>query len=212
MEIGMSVAARKEELRRRIVRGRVAEPDKEAKSWTILKKVFLLPQFQQARTVLFYVDAGSEVRTRPFIPRAMALGKRVAVPYCARDEEGQDVLRLFLLRDLEELEPGAFGILEPKPDLRGRTERVLAAHEVDMVLVPGVVFDRRGGRIGHGWGYYDRLLRSVRPDCWLVGLAYESQVVEEVPMEPQDVFVDLVVTERAVYVARRRVSGAQDPG
>ncbi|MDR7416124.1 MAG: 5-formyltetrahydrofolate cyclo-ligase [Armatimonadota bacterium] len=208
----MSVAARKEELRRRIIRGRAAEPDKEAKSRAILERVFRLPPFRQARTVLFYVDAGSEVRTRAFIPRAMALGKRVAVPYCARDEQGQDALRLFLLQDLQELEPGAFGILEPKPELRGYPERALAAQEVDMVLVPGVVFDRRGGRIGHGWGYYDRLLRSVRPDCWLVGLAYECQVVEEVPMEPRDVFVDLVVTERAVYVGRGRPSGTRGAG
>ncbi|MDR5709402.1 MAG: 5-formyltetrahydrofolate cyclo-ligase [Armatimonadota bacterium] len=206
----MSVAARKQELRRRITRARAAEPDKEAKSRVILERVFRLPQFQRARTVLFYVDTGSEVRTRPFIPRAMALGKRVAVPYCTRDEGGQDVLRLFVLRNPAELEPGAFGILEPKPALRERVERSLAVQEVDMVLVPGVVFDRQGGRIGHGRGYYDRLLGSVRPDCWLVGLAYECQVVEEVPMEPQDVYLDLVVTERTTYTGRRQLLRAVD--
>ncbi|MCS7173432.1 MAG: 5-formyltetrahydrofolate cyclo-ligase [Armatimonadetes bacterium] len=202
----MSVAVCKQELRRRITRARVAEPDKEAKSRAILEKVFRLPQFQQARTVLFYVDAGSEVRTRPFLPRAMAMGKRVAVPYCTRDERGQDVLQLFVLQDLAELEPGSFGILEPKPVLRAG--RALTAQEVDMVLVPGVVFDRQGGRLGHGWGYYDRLLSGMRPDCWLVGLAYECQVVEEVPMEPQDIYLDLVITERTTYVGRRWLARA----
>ncbi len=203
----MDVASLKSALRRRILQARMAEPDKEEKSRIILEQVFQLPQFQQARTVEFYVDVGSEVRTRPFLPQALALGKRVAVPYCDRDESGEEGLRLFLLRDLSELERGAYGVWEPQAALRELADRRCRVEEVDLMLVPGVVFDHRGGRIGRGGGHYDRLLRHVRPDCWLVGLAYECQVVEEVPMEPHDVYLDLVITERATYRGMRGRSG-----
>lgn len=189
----------KEELRKRIAGVRAAEPDKDKKSRAILERVFALPAFRDARTVQFYLDTKSEVRTRSFIPRAMELGKKVIVPYCARDERGKDVLRLFPLERFDELEVGAFGILEPKVALRDQPEKRWDIRDVDLILVPGVVFDRRGGRIGHGWAYYDGLLRLARPDCWFVGLAYECQVVDEVPMEPQDVHMDLVVTEQNVY-------------
>lgn len=205
----VDVRALKAELRKRITRARVAEPDKDEKSRAILERVFALPAFRDARAVQFYLDTGSEVRTRSFIPRAVELGKRVIVPYCAQDKRGQEVLRLFPLESLDELEAGAFGILEPKVALRDRPGKQWDIRDVDLVLVPGVVFDRRGGRIGHGRAYYDELLRLARPDCWLVGLAYECQVVDEVPMGPQDVYMDLVVTEQNVYEGvRRRFPGA----
>ncbi len=202
----MDAAVLKSALRWRILQARMAEPDKDEKSRIILEQVFRLPQFQSARTVAFYVDVGSEVRTRPFLPQALALGKRVAVPYCEQDERGER-LRLFLLRDLSELERGAYGVWEPRAALRERADRRCRVEEVDLMLVPGVVFDRRGGRIGRGGGHYDQLLREARPDCWLVGLAYECQVVEEVPMEPHDVYLDLVITERATYRGTRGRSG-----
>ncbi len=193
----------KEELRKRITRARVREPEKDEKSRVIMEKVFALPQFAQAQIVQFYVDAASEVRTRQFIPKAMALGKTVIVPYCTKDEQGDDILKLFRLESMDELDIGAFNILEPKPELRDLPEKRFDVRNVDLILVPGVVFDRRGGRIGHGWGYYDKLLRLARPEAWLIGLAYECQVVDEVPMDPQDVFVDLVVTEQHIYEGKR---------
>jgi len=72
-------------------------------------------------------------------------------------------------------------------------------------LVPGVAFDKRGGRLGNGAGYYDRLLSQVRADCLLVGICYESQLVSDVVTEPHDVFMDYVITEAALYRGRGRV-------
>lgn len=205
MDVADSAGVRtlKGELRNWISKARAAEPDKDGKSRAILERVLALPAFRDARAVQFYLDTGSEVRTRSFIPRALELGKKVVVPYCTRDERGEEVLGLFALEDLDELEPGAFRILEPKAALRERPAKQWDVRDVDLILVPGVVFDRRGGRIGHGWAYYDKLLRLARPDCWLVGLAYECQVVDEVPMGPQDVYMDLVVTEQNVYEGLR---------
>jgi 5-formyltetrahydrofolate cyclo-ligase len=112
------------------------------------------------------------------------------VPWCHGDH-----LRLFLLRDLAELDVGRFGILEPRAVLRERPDRNIDPCELDLLVIPGVAFDRRGGRIGHGRGYFDRLLIEVRESATLIGLAFDCQVFDHVPTEPHDVPMDLVVTE-----------------
>ncbi|MEE8537746.1 MAG: 5-formyltetrahydrofolate cyclo-ligase, partial [Acidobacteriota bacterium] len=115
-------------------------------------------------------------------------------------------LELFHLRKMEELEPGYYGILEPRTDLTGRPARRFDIENVDMILVPGVAFDRRGGRMGHGQGFCDRLLRRARPQTPLIALAFECQLVEVVPMEEHDHYVDKVVTENTIYDGRHRRS------
>ena len=76
--------------------------------------------------------------------------------------------------------------------------------ELDVIMVPGVAFDRRGGRTGHGKGYYDKLLEHARRDTPLVALAFECQLFPEIPVQPHDVFMDMVITESAVYPGRGR--------
>lgn len=187
----------KKAVRERVMEARNAEPDKEDKSRRICERVFALPEFAAARVVQFYIDVRSEVRTRSFIPRALELGKKVVVPYCV-DEH----LELFPLEHPDELTLGAFKILEPRPDLRALPHKRFDVKSVDLMMVPGVVFDRRGGRMGHGWGFYDRLLQGARPDTHLVALAFECQIVGEVPMEEHDIPVHKVVTEENVYEGR----------
>ena len=121
-------------------------------------------------------------------------GKRVVVPYCVGGQ-----IQLFLLADVEELAAGGLGILEPKPALRGDPSRHVEPAGLDLVLVPGVAFDRRGGRLGRGKGYYDGLLAHIRPDTSLVALAFECQIVPEIPMLPHDVYMHKVITEKAIY-------------
>jgi 5-formyltetrahydrofolate cyclo-ligase len=173
------------------------QPNKDELSRRILERVFNLAEYDVAKTVLFYIDARSEVRTRPAIGQALASEKTIAVPYCVGDE-----LELFRLASMDELAPGAFGVLEPKPELRPAAKRVEAG-DLDLVIVPGVAFDRRGGRLGHGAGYYDRLLRRRRADAATIGLAFERQVFDEIPMAPHDVRMDVVVTETSVYSVGR---------
>jgi 5-formyltetrahydrofolate cyclo-ligase len=188
----------KKAVRQRIMEARNTEPDKDGKSRRICERVFALPEFTAARVVQFYIDVRSEVRTRSFIPRALELGKQVVVPYCV-DEH----LELFHLEHPDELAVGAFKILEPRPELRALPHKRFDVETVDLMMVPGVVFDRRGGRMGHGWGFYDRLLERARPDTHLVALAFECQIVDEVPMEAHDIPVHKVVTEEGVYEGRR---------
>ncbi len=83
-------------------------------------------------------------------------------------------------------------------------EKKLQPTDLDLIMVPGVAFDRNGGRTGHGKGYYDKLLQHARKDAPLVALAFECQLFDEIPMEPHDIFMDAVVTEVGVFIGRGR--------
>jgi 5-formyltetrahydrofolate cyclo-ligase len=190
----------KQAIRREALARRKLLPEKDSPSAAICQRLFKLKEYTAAGTVLFYVNVRSEVRTRPTLTSALNSEKRIVVPYCVDDR-----LELFHLESLDELEPAAFGILEPKAPLRELAERHLDPKEIDFVIAPGVAFDRRGGRLGHGLGYYDRLLQRLRPEAVIVGLAFECQLFNEIPMSSHDVFMDVVVTESAVYEGRRRL-------
>ena len=194
------LAARKQALREQAFENRKAQQDKDELSRTILATFHSLLEYATARTVLYYVDARSEVRTRFDLPTALASGKKVVVPWC--NDAGE--LELFYLEGMEELELGMYRILEPLAGLRRKPEKQVAVADLDLVMVPGVAFDERGGRIGHGKGYYDKLLQNARPDCPLVALAFECQIVPEVPMGQYDIYMDKVITERRVIEGRGR--------
>ncbi len=175
---------------------------KDRLSQAICGQLATLPEYVEAQTVMFYVDFDDEVRTRHFFPIAWQQGKRIVVPYCvpgppaARDA---NQIGLFPLKTFDELTVGTWGILEPKLALRNREDRKIDARQLDLIVVPGVAFDRTGGRLGHGKGYYDRLLAQVRPDATLVALAFECQLFPAVPMQPHDVPMHKVITEKTVY-------------
>ncbi len=192
---------RKAALREQARKARVAQADKDALSRRICDTFLALPEHAAARTVMWYVDAGSEVRTRHTLPAAIAAGKRVVVPWCVVET---NELELFHLEEMSELVEGAYRILEPKPELRGLPAKRVAPGELDLVMVPGTAFDPRGGRMGQGKGYYDRLLAHARPDAPLVALAFDCQVFDEIPVAPHDVFMDKVVTETRVIEGQGR--------
>jgi 5-formyltetrahydrofolate cyclo-ligase len=114
------------------------------------------------------------------------------------------VLELFLLEDMEELAIGMYKILEPKPELRSLPGKRVAVDELDLIMVPGVAFDRRGARMGHGFGYYDKLLEHARRDAPLVALAFECQIFPEIPTQAHDIFMDKIITEQAIYRGKGR--------
>jgi 5-formyltetrahydrofolate cyclo-ligase len=198
-----AVQTQKFAMRREAESRRAAFPARDAASAAIWARFLTLPEYVAARAVMLYVDFGNEVRTQPHLPRLFADGKRVVVPYCVGDE-----LRLFCLERIDEIAPGRFGVLEPRAELRGDPQKSVLPSELDLVMTPGVAFDRRGGRLGHGRGFYDRLLRQLRPKALVVGVAFECQLFDEVPMTATDVFVDRVATEAAVYMGQGR-AGSQ---
>ena len=169
----------------------------EAKSAAIREPLCALPEFEAAGTVLLYATYGSEVRTVPIIERALAAGKRVALPLIEREANRLRPLQIRSLAD--DTVPGVWGIPQPVP--ARCPELHLAAF--DLILTPGVGFDERCYRLGHGKGYYDRLLkaaREARPRVLAVAAAFDLQVVAELPVEPHDQSVDLIFTESRVLV------------
>lgn len=191
----------KRRLRAQLRSGSAGRTGQDELSRPIWERLFSLTEYRRAGTVLAYVDMPGEVRTQPYLAAVQGQGKQLVVPYC----DGQE-LRLFFLESLADLSPGTLGILEPKPELRALPTRRADVSVLDLLIVPGMAFDRRGARLGHGKGYFDRLLSRVPPAASLVGLAFEWQVLPELPMLPHDVYMDLVVTELATYPGQGRGS------
>lgn len=196
----MDIAQRKTEIRTESHARRNAQENKDELSRRIVAGFMALPEYVAAKTVMFYVDVRSEVRTRNDLAAALASGKRIVVPWC--NDQGE--LELFHLASMEELQIGMYKILEPKPELRSVPLKQVPVEELDLIMVPGVAFDRRGGRMGHGKGYYDKLLEHARPDTPLVALAFECQMFPEIPVAEHDIFMDKIITEAAVYEGRGR--------
>jgi len=184
----------KQQMRTEASARRAKHADAEHASRAIFGQLASLPQYARARTVMFYLDVRTEVRTRWFVPTAWDEGKRVVAPYC----EGHEI-ELFRLDGLDELAPGIMHVLEPKPELRRQPDRHVAPTEIDLIVTPGLAFDRRGGRLGYGKGYYDRFFHRVRADSVKAAVCFECQMFPEIPLLPHDVRMDVVVTEKAVY-------------
>jgi 5-formyltetrahydrofolate cyclo-ligase len=191
---------RKQALREQAHSARNKQENKDELSAQIVAKFMALPDYASARTVMFYIDVRSEVRTRQALPAALESGKRIVVPWC--NEKGE--LELFHLQSMDELAVGMYKILEPKAELRTLAEKQLQAEDLDLVMVPGVAFDRRGARMGHGKGYYDKLLQHARKETPLVALAFECQLFPEIPTANHDIFMDKIITEKEIYSGRGR--------
>jgi 5-formyltetrahydrofolate cyclo-ligase len=191
--------ADKHQLRKRCLRYRCEQPDKQVYSRQICTWLTKMPEYQTARIVATYVSLSQEAQTFELINRAWSDDKEVVVPCCVSNE-----LHMFHLKAMTDLVPCTLNILEPRQDLRQREERWLDVSQIDLFIVPGVAFDRSGGRLGHGKGYYDRLLAKAQPGTPKIAFAFERQVVDQVPMTTDDVLVDYVITERQVYRCKRK--------
>ncbi len=189
----------KKSIREQAHANRQAQTEKEELSQKICETFARLPEFSAAGTVMVYIDVRTEVRTRHYLPALLQSGKRIVVPYCVDKE-----LELFRLENMDELAIGMYKILEPKNELRELAAKRVDVKELDLIMVPGVAFDRRGARMGHGFGYYDKLLEHARPDAPLVALAFECQLFPEIPTQAHDVFMDKIVTEKAIYPGKGR--------
>ena len=156
------------------------------------------------KTVLAYCSVGNEPSTLALIDSLLKSGKRVCLPLCTDlDEEGHrtgafDAMEARVITSFDDLTAGAYGIPEPKTD----TELV-PPEEIDIIILPCVGCDRQCRRIGHGAGYYDKYLTTVRKDCFTMALCYEEALADELPAEEHDVPVDAVVTEKTVYRWRK---------
>lgn len=180
----------KPDLKRRLraERIRMSKRAVREKSLCIYRRLVDVPAYQLARCIACYVSIKNEVDTRTVIPKSIGSGKRVGVPI-TREEGDMDFQAIAGLSDLR---PVHYGLREPVPN----PPMVLLPHTIDLILVPGIAFDRLGHRIGSGGGYYDRFL--VRTEAVRIGLSYGFQIIDRVPAEPHDVKMDLIITENEV--------------
>jgi len=179
-------------LRRKVLqaRDRLTQAARRTRSAALHGRLWGLAPFAAAEVLFIYVDFRSEVETLALIDQCLAKGKQVIVPLVAEDNQ----LIPCRLTALDELRPGAFGIPEPDPQ---RCARV-APGTIDLVLLPGSVFDAEGGRLGYGGGYYDRFLVNEAPQALRLGVCFELQLVEALPLLPHDQRLDILVTESRV--------------
>lgn len=157
------------------------------KSSRIKKRIFEMDLFRDAQTILFYVSYGNEVYTHDMIKESISLGKTVVVP---KSVTKNNALILSQLTDWNNLEVGAYNILEPKQESIEQVD----VESIDLIIVPGVVFDESGNRIGHGKGYYDRLLNDSQ-NIPNIGLAFELQMIDNIESEKHDEKIDVIITE-----------------
>lgn len=193
----------KHEIRRRVCQQRdsLGPAEITRKSALIGQKLRLLPAYRRARKVMFFLSFRSEVDTRRMVEESMARGMQVLVPRAV--PASRELIPSLLLDWERDLAPGAYGIPEPRPEAL----RPAQPGEIDLLVVPGVAFDLKGNRLGYGGGYYDRFIRTLKPECLLVAPAFELQLLPAVPVEAWDRPVDWIVTEARVIFTGRKFAG-----
>ena len=160
------------------------------RSRVIVRALLKTEEFQRARAVLIYLSKDEEVATDELMAEAFAVGKRVLVPVV---DPVSDELQIAELSGPEpKFQSGAFGVREPAPE----ELNIVSPDGIDLVVAPGVGFDRRGGRIGYGKGYYDRLLRQLATTVPRVALAFDFQVLDAVPQNEDDIRMHTLITEK----------------
>lgn len=163
----------------------------QSKSHDITYFVVTSDLFKQAKTIMIYLPIKNEVQTEAIIETAWQLGKKVCIPVC--QPNFKEIIPSMLI-EWKDVTKGTFGILEPTAE----NIRSIPKEEIDIIFVPGVVFDRAGNRVGFGAGYYDKFLPKLRKEAAIIALAYDFQIVDSIPAEEHDVAMDYIITEEGI--------------
>lgn len=181
------------------IRNSLTVAERTDKSREIIRRLRDCEPYRSAKVVLTYVSFGSEVETREFLQRIIADGKTAAVPVC--DTKTCEI-KAYAVRDAGDLGAGAYGILEPEPEkIRTGVVPPVGKSEIDLVVLPGLGFDRSGYRLGYGKGYYDRFLDGFG-GC-SAGLCFDCCVADRICRDGHDLPADYVITETSVIKATR---------
>ena len=184
----------KQSIREKISAALKAMPADEfqLKTEAIRKRLFEFANFLEANIVLLYVNGPGETQSEEIIQRSYDYGKIVVLP-AFNPEKHTTILRK-VDRPASELIPGARGVKEPDP----KKCKKVPIKCIDIAIVPGIAFDEKGGRIGTGRGYYDRLIPRLPITTRKVALTMEAQIIPQIPMESHDRYVDIIITEKRV--------------
>lgn len=183
----------KEKLRTDIlkIRNSMSEEDIKSKSAMIVQKLIHSKSYQNAKSILCYVNFGSEVITKDIIDFSILEGKKVSIPYCIKETKEMVACSF---TSWENLSRSSYGILEPNKN----NIKIIDRRTIDLIIVPGAVFDIHGNRIGYGAGYYDRYLHRVKEDICKIALAFSNQIVPKIPKGIYDIPVNYIITEENI--------------
>ena len=186
----MTLAEEKKALRTFIrKKERTLDPAYKAESSAaICRHLIDYPAYRDAKVVMALVGTEHEIDTTALLLDAIAQGKTLCVPRCKEEH----LMDLCVISSMDDLEPGAYGILEPKKNCP-----TVTAEQIDFAVIPCLSFDRKGGRLGQGGGYYDRFLSALR--CESVLICREQLTVEHVPCEVHDLKCTRLATENGIF-------------
>jgi len=190
VQLSKNIVDEKDRIRRSILAKLRSQSDKErfVRSQEIKRRLFEDSCFQPAKSVMFYISKDYEVDTTEMIEEAIKSGKTVIVPVTKTHEKSIIPSRI---RDLKgQLQKGPFGVYEPKKEYI----EAVNTKDIDTIIVPGIAFDKKGNRIGHGEGYFDRFLKNLPKSTPSIGLAFKFQIVECIKTLSWDVPVTKVIS------------------
>jgi len=164
----------------------------EEKTNRIETRLFEFANFLESNISLLYVNHGFEVNTRGILDRCLGYNKIIVLPTFNTASFQMKLMKVDNLGT--DLKIGPRGILEPDPT----TCKVVPIERIDIAIIPGVALDEKGGRIGSGEGFYDRLIPKLPITTRKVSLAFECQIIQQVPMESHDKYVDIIITEKRI--------------
>lgn len=164
--------------------------EKESIDNSIFNKLISTDLYKKSKSIFIYLSFGTEIDTKKIINRAFQDKKEVYIPKIYKKDKSMKAIRLNSFEDLNE---NSMGILEPIDD-----SDYINKEEIDLIIVPGVVFDLNGNRIGYGGGYYDRYLEDIKKVSNKVALAYDLQIVDFIDPEAHDISVDYIITNTKV--------------
>jgi len=161
---------------------------KETFDQIIKEKLKRTPEYKSSTNIFIYIGFGSEINTAKYIKEFLKEGKKVFVP---RTNMVIKTMEAVEITSLKELERNKFGILEPSKDME-----VIDKNKLQLIIMPGVAFDNKRGRIGYGGGYYDKYMEDIDVSIPKIALAYEIQIIDKVPREDHDISPDFIFTEK----------------
>lgn len=154
----------------------------------IFKKLINSDIYKRSKKIFTYISFGSEVDTKKFINYAISDNKDIYVP--KTDKVNKEMLAI-KINSLNNMNVDKLGILEPK-----HVDKSKVGDKFDLIIMPGVAFDKNGNRIGYGGGYYDKYISKINDKCVKLALAYELQIVENIKSEIHDIKVDFIITNK----------------
>lgn len=182
----------KEEIRKSMIKKRDDSNNRDEMDEIIKRKLKRSNFYKSSNNIFIYVGFKSEINTINYINEFLEDGKKVFIPRTDVKTKTMEAIEITSLRDLVRSD---YGILEPK-----REKKAINKNQLDLIIFPGVAFDKKGYRIGYGAGYYDKFMKDIHNEVFKVALCYDFQIVNNVPYEEHDVRVSCILTEKREIV------------